>query len=76
MTSAAALSALALEQVTEGHREGARALLFAAQLLPLPGWMHRALFALAIAVAALTAAVVVAAFHHERIARRSSVHRA
>jgi glycosyltransferase 2 family protein len=67
VTSAAALSALTLEQVTEGIVK-VSALLLAAQLLPLPGWMRSALIGLAVVVVALTVTVVIAAFHHARIA--------
>lgn len=70
VTKAAALSALALEQVTEGIVK-VGVLVFAAELLPLPGWMRQALIVLAGVVAVLTAAVVVAALHHERIAGAS-----
>lgn len=71
VTSAAALSALALEQVTEGIVK-VGILVFAAQVLPLPDWMHRALIVLTVVVATFTAAVVGAALHHERIARVSA----
>jgi uncharacterized membrane protein YbhN (UPF0104 family) len=67
VTKAAALSALTLEQVTEGIVK-VGILVAAAELLPLPLWMHQALIALAAVVAALTAMVVLAALHHERIA--------
>jgi len=66
VTSAAALSGLALEQVTEGVVK-LSILVVTAQLLPLPDWMHRAVFGLAAAVALLTIAIVAAALHHERI---------
>ena len=78
VTSAAALSALALEQVTEGVVK-VGVLLLAAAFLPIPAWMHQALIVLAAVVAVLTTAVVVAAMHHERIATMSgnaSQHRA
>lgn len=71
VTPGAALSALALEQVTEGLVK-VGILLLAAELLPLPGWMHRAFFALALAVAGLTAGVATAAFHHKRITALSA----
>jgi glycosyltransferase 2 family protein len=71
VTSASALSALALEQVTEGIVK-VGVLLFAAQLLPLPGWMRSALAGLAAVVAALTLSVVIAAFHHARITAMSA----
>jgi uncharacterized protein (TIRG00374 family) len=75
VTSAAALSALALEQVTEGLVK-VGVLVTAAQLLPLPDWMHAALLVLATVVGMLTFAVAVAAFHHERLGRMSERPRA
>jgi glycosyltransferase 2 family protein len=66
VTRSAALSGLALEQVTEGIVKVA-ALVLAAELLPLPMWMHSALIALSGAVAVLTVVVVLAAVHHDRI---------
>lgn len=71
VTSATALSGLALEQVTEGIVK-VSLLVLAAQLLPFPDWMHRAVLGLAVAVAVLTVGVVVAAFHHERIGALSA----
>ncbi|MGH7617001.1 MAG: lysylphosphatidylglycerol synthase transmembrane domain-containing protein [Gemmatimonadaceae bacterium] len=59
VTHTAALSALALEQTTEGVTK-VTVLLIAAQVLPLPDWMHRALLALAIAVGVLTVVVAIA----------------
>jgi uncharacterized membrane protein YbhN (UPF0104 family) len=66
VTTAAALSGLALEQVVEGVVK-LTILVVAAQVLPLPDWMHRAVLALAVAVVLLTIAVVAAALHHERL---------
>jgi uncharacterized membrane protein YbhN (UPF0104 family) len=71
VSRSAALSGLALEQVTEGIVK-VSALLLAAELLPLPPWMHTALIALAGAVILLTLTVAAAAVHHERIGALNS----
>lgn len=66
VTPAAALSALTLEQATEGIVK-VGVLVFAAELLALPAWMHSALIGLALVVAVLTLVVALAAFHYRRI---------
>jgi uncharacterized protein (TIRG00374 family) len=71
VTPAAALSALTLEQATEGIVK-VGVLVFAAELLALPVWMHSALIGLALVVAALTITVSLAALHHRRIAALSA----
>jgi uncharacterized protein (TIRG00374 family) len=71
VTRAAALSGLALEQVTEGIVK-VGALVLAAELLPLPMSMHSALIALSGAVVALTLIVVVAAIRHKHIDEMST----
>ncbi len=71
VSSAAALSGLALEQMTEGVVK-VTLLVAAAQFLPFPDWMQRAVLGLAAAVALLTVVVVLASFHHARLGAMSA----
>jgi uncharacterized protein (TIRG00374 family) len=66
-----ALSVLALEQLTEGIAK-VTVVLLATFVLPLPGWMRQSAIGLTCVVALLLAALLLAAQHHDAIARRAS----
>lgn len=70
MCHGTALSVLALDQLTEAIAKVAVVLL-AILVLPVPDWMQHGAMGLGIGAAAFLLAMIVAAHHHETLARRS-----
>ncbi len=71
MCHGTALSVLALEQLTEGIAK-VLVVLLAILVLPVPDWMQNGAIVLACAVALFLAAMIVAARHHDLLARWSA----
>jgi uncharacterized protein (TIRG00374 family) len=68
MCHGTALSVLALDQLTEGIAK-VIVVLLAILVLPVPGWMQQSAIVLACAVALFLVAMIVAARHHDLLAR-------